>query len=59
MQLENYDEIMLNFEDALTKRIDRLKYEYSISRAGRANPKKRKRTGLTGPLFLWDYRDFS
>ena len=39
MQLENYDEIMLNFEDALTKRIDRLKYEYSIIRAGRANPK--------------------
>ncbi|MBR4004192.1 MAG: ribosome recycling factor [Clostridia bacterium] len=39
MQLENYDEIMLNFEEGLTKKIDRLKYEYSIIRAGRANPK--------------------
>ena len=39
MQLENFDEIMLNFEDALNKKIDRLKYEYSIIRAGRANAK--------------------
>jgi len=39
MQLENYDELMFNFEDGLTKKIDRLKYEYSIIRAGRANPK--------------------
>lgn len=39
MQLENYDEIMLNFEDGMTKKVDRLKYEYSIIRAGRANPK--------------------
>ena len=39
MQLENYDEIMLDFEEAMTKKIDRLKYEYSIIRAGRANPK--------------------
>lgn len=39
MQLENFDEIMLNFEDGLNKKIDRLKYEYSIIRAGRANAK--------------------
>lgn len=39
MQLENFDEIMLNFEDNLNKKIDRLKYEYSIIRAGRANAK--------------------
>lgn len=39
MQITNCDEMMLEFEDGLNKRIDRLKYEYSIIRAGRANPK--------------------
>lgn len=39
MQLENYDEIMLDFEDKLTQKIDRLKNEYTMIRAGRANPK--------------------
>lgn len=39
MQLENYDEIMLDFEEKLEKRIERLDYEYSIIRAGRANPR--------------------
>lgn len=39
MQLENYDEIMLEFEEALTKKIDRQKNEYFMIRAGRANPK--------------------
>lgn len=39
MQLENYDEIMFNFEDGLSKKIDRLKTEYTMIRAGRANPK--------------------
>ncbi len=37
MQLENYDEIMLEYEGNLEQKIDRLKYEYSIIRAGRAN----------------------
>ncbi len=37
--IENYDEIMLEFEDKLEKKIDRLKYEYTIIRAGRANPR--------------------
>lgn len=37
--LENYDELMLEFEDALNSKIDRLKYEYTIIRAGRANPR--------------------
>lgn len=37
--LENYDEIMLSFEDSLQERIDWLKNEYSMIRAGRANPK--------------------
>lgn len=39
MELENYDEIMLDFEEKLEKRIDRQNYEYSIIRAGRANPR--------------------
>ena len=37
--MENYDEIMMEFEDALEKKVDRLRYEFSIIRAGRANPK--------------------
>lgn len=37
--LENYDEIMLSFDDGLQKKVDRLKYEYTIIRAGRANPR--------------------
>ena len=37
--LENYDEIMLNFEDGLQSKIDWLKSEYAVIRAGRANPK--------------------
>ncbi len=37
--LENMDEIMLEFEDGLQKRVDRLKYEYTMIRAGRANPR--------------------
>lgn len=37
--LENYDELMLGFEEALTSKVDRLKYEYTIIRAGRANPR--------------------
>lgn len=37
--LENYNEILKDFENKLDKRVDRLKYEYSIIRAGRANPK--------------------
>lgn len=37
--LENYEEIMLSFEDELQKKVDRLKYEYSVIRAGRANPR--------------------
>ncbi len=37
MQLENYDEIMLEYESKLDERIERLKYEYSTIRAGRAN----------------------
>lgn len=37
--LENMDELMLEFEEKLEKRIERLRYEYSIIRAGRANPK--------------------
>ena len=36
---ENYDEIMLDFEDALTKKVDRQKNEYFMIRAGRANPR--------------------
>ncbi len=39
MELENYDEIMLEFEEKLEKKIERLDYEYSIIRAGRANPR--------------------
>lgn len=39
MQLENFDELMFNFEDNLNKKIDRLKHEYAIIRAGRANAK--------------------
>ena len=39
MQLENYDEVMLEFEDKLNQKIDRLKNEYLMIRAGRANPK--------------------
>ncbi len=39
MELENYDEIMLDFEEKLDKKIERLNYEYSIIRAGRANPR--------------------
>ena len=39
MQLENYDEVMLEFEEALTKKIDRQKNEYFMIRAGRANPR--------------------
>ena len=30
MQLENYDEIMLNFEEGMTKKIDRLKWLESV-----------------------------
>ena len=37
--LENYDEIMLTFEDGLSSKIDWLKSEYVTIRAGRANPK--------------------
>lgn len=37
--LENYDELMLEFDENLDKKMDRLAYEYSIIRAGRANPK--------------------
>lgn len=37
--LENYNELLNDFEKSLEKRIDRLRYEYSIIRAGRANPK--------------------
>ena len=37
--LENYNQIFGDFEKSLEKRIDRLKYEYTIIRAGRANPK--------------------
>lgn len=37
MQLENYEEIIFNFEDALNKKIERQKYEYSMIKAGRAN----------------------
>ena len=39
MEIIDIEEILFNFEDELTKKIDRLKYEYSIIRAGRANPK--------------------
>ena len=39
IMLENMDELMLNFEEDLSKRIDRLKYEYTMIRAGRANPR--------------------
>ena len=39
MQLENYDEIMLEFEDKLIQKTNRLKNEYLMIRAGRANPK--------------------
>ncbi len=37
--LEDYSEKLKNFEKKLNERVDRLKYEYSIIRAGRANPK--------------------
>lgn len=37
--LENMDELMLNFEDGLSKRVERLRYEYTMIRAGRANPR--------------------
>ena len=37
--LEDFDINFLEFEENLTKRIDRMKYEYSIIRAGRANPR--------------------
>ncbi len=37
--LENMDGIMRDFENELQKRVDRLKYEYTMIRAGRANPR--------------------
>ena len=37
--LEDFDINFLEFEDNLKKRMARLKYEYSIIRAGRANPR--------------------
>ena len=37
--LEDFDINFLEFEENLTKRIDRMKYEFSIIRAGRANPR--------------------
>jgi len=39
MQMQNYNEILKKFEEDLNKRTERLAYEYSIIRAGRANPK--------------------
>ncbi|MDR0850270.1 MAG: ribosome recycling factor [Christensenellaceae bacterium] len=37
--IENYSKVLDDFEDKLNKRTDRLSQEYSIIRAGRANPK--------------------
>lgn len=37
--LEDFDINFLEFEENLSKRIDRMKYDYSIIRAGRANPR--------------------
>ncbi len=37
--IENYDEIMMNFEDEMEKKIHRLKYEFTIVRAGRVSSK--------------------
>lgn len=37
--LENYNDIINTFQKNLNERVDRLKYEYSVIRAGRANPK--------------------
>ena len=39
MQMQNYSEVLKKFEEELIKRTDRLLSEYSIIRAGRANPK--------------------
>ena len=35
--IENYDEIMLEFHESLEKRLSRMKYEFTIIRAGRVN----------------------
>jgi len=35
--IENFDEIMLEFEEELEKKISRLKYEFTIIHAGRVN----------------------
>ena len=37
--LENYNELLKEFKEKLEKKVDRLSYEYSTIRAGRANPK--------------------
>ena len=37
--IENYSKVLGDFEAGLNKRIDRLSQEYSIIRAGRANPR--------------------
>lgn len=37
--IENYNQVLSDFENSLNKRTDRQSQEYSIIRAGRANPK--------------------
>ena len=43
--LEDFDINFLEFEENLTKRIDRMKYEYSIIRACRGNPRMLDKVG--------------